>query len=136
MAVRNPRTRHTVFLVALLDSGCTGLVVSSSAVEKLKMETWEEVVTIKVLNQTTCNMRKNCLIDLLSLDDAETQFLGRRAIIVESIPVGPESIPHASKLESYSYMRDVKIITPPYLKVDLIISVDMAATWCIPSDFR
>lgn len=81
-------------------------------------------------------MRKNCLIDLFSLDNDQTQFLGRRAILVDSIPVCPESIPRQANLRKYPYMRDVQLITPPRFEVDLIISVDLASTWCIPNDFR
>ena len=36
----------------------------------------------------------------------------------------------------FDYMKGVKLIAVPPTKVDLIISVDLAATWCLPRDFR
>ena len=136
VAVRNVDNGTTNFLVGLLDCGCTGLVISSYAAKKLGVETWNEVVTIKVLEETTCCVRKNCKIDIFSLDDDNTQYLGRRAILVDSIPISPEAIPSQSDLKKYDYMHDIQLITPPQNRVDLIISVDMAATWCLPRDFR
>ena len=136
LAVRNPLTGSTSFLVGLLDSGSTGLVISSSAAEKLSVKTWNEVVTIKVLEETTCSVRQNCRIDLFSLDDDKTQYLNRRAIIVDSIPVGGDSIPRQADVQRYKHMHGVKLITPPNYSVDLIISVNMAATWCLPREFR
>ena len=61
IAVQNPSSGSTKFLVGLLDSGCTGLVLSTVAAEKLGVKTWNEVVTIKVLEETTCNVRKKLL---------------------------------------------------------------------------
>ena len=41
IATRNPLNNMTNFLVALLDPGCTGLVITSSAAEGLELKTWE-----------------------------------------------------------------------------------------------
>ena len=136
VAVRNPSSGVTKFLVALLDSGCTGLVLSNRAAEHLGVKTWSEVVTIKVLEESTCSRRKNCLIDLFSLDNSMTQYLNRRAVIVDSIPIEGDAIPRQADVKRFDYMHDVKIIAPAHYIVDLIISVDMADSWCHPIEFR
>ena len=136
LAVRNPQTQAVNFLVALLDNGCTGLVISEEAAERLGSKTWSEMVTIKVLEETTHALRKNVEVDLISLDDVNTQFLSQRAIVASSIPVHPQAIPYPADLAKYPFMHDVKIATPPRRQVDMIIGVNLSFTWAMPKEFR
>ena len=110
--------------------------MTKSAAESLKLKTWEEMVTIKVLDKATCAMKKNCKVDLLSLDNIETQFLDRRAILVDKIPIHGDVIPRQSYLLEFEYLQGISLFEPPHYWVDVIISIDFAATWCVPRDFR
>ena len=136
LAVRNPQSKVVNFLVALLDNGCTGLVISEEAVQRLGSETWNEMITIKVLEETTHALRKNVKVDLISLDNVHTQFVDQRAIVASSIPVNPHAIPYPVDVAKFPFMHGVKIATPPRRQVDMIVGVNLSCTWAMPRDFR
>ena len=104
--------------------------------DKLKVHTWKEIVTIKVLGHSTHDERNICYIDLFSKFGPTVTFKTRRAIIMDPISVEPQSIPCSETIEKYSFMHGISVSEPPSLQVDFIIGIDLAHTWCLPRDFR
>ena len=135
-AVRNPQTEKVVPMVCLLDPCCSGLVITKTAAQQLKVGTWAEMVTIKVLEATSQTLRQNCELDLLSLAFPRTQVLRRKAVVVDSIPIDERSIPVPEDIRKWPFMSDVALKRLPHRHVDIIMGVDLAFTWCLPKDFR
>ena len=75
-------------------------------------------------------MRKNCRLDF------SVRFPSRRAVVVDAIPIDSRSIPNDKVLQRYGFLHDIQFIPSPAQKVDFIIGVDLAITWCMPRDFR
>ena len=94
------------------------------------------MVTIKVLSETTQAMRSNCTLDLLSKVDPQVKVLSRRAVVMDSIPISASSIATSRTVSLFEHMKDVVIVEPPHLKVDLIIGADLGHTFAAPTQFR
>ena len=122
-------------VVALCDGGSSGLIASKRLVETLGVGLWSEMMTVRVLDQTTHSLRDNCLLTLVS---KATPLLlpSCQAAVVESIPIAASTIPNSQTPKQYEHMKDVVIEDPPYAEVDLIIGIDMAYTFAAPTQVR